>query len=172
MSPSASTPQKAITIHTDGACLGNPGPGGYGAVLEHEGTRKELSGGFRLTTNNRMELLAAIVALEALKEPCQVTLYSDSKYVVDAVEQGWARRWKANGWKRNKKEAAINPDLWDRLLQATEKHEVTFRWVRGHAGNVENERCDQLAVEAANGNDLETDSGYESSSTLGRVQVV
>lgn len=167
-----SSPQKTITIHTDGACLGNPGPGGYGAVLEYEGTRRELSGGFRLTTNNRMELLAAIKALEALKEPCRVTLYSDSQYVVDAVEKGWARRWQANDWKRNKKEAAINPDLWERLLQLTEKHEVTFRWVRGHAGNVENERCDRLAVEAANGRDLEVDSVYESSTTYGRVQMV
>ena len=167
-----SSPQKTITIHTDGACLGNPGPGGYGAVLEYEGTRRELSGGFRLTTNNRMELLAAIKALEALKEPCQVTLYSDSQYVVDAVEKGWARRWQANDWKRNKKEAAINPDLWERLLQLTEKHAVTFRWVRGHAGNVENERCDRLAVEAANGRDLEVDSVYESSTTYGRVQMV
>ncbi|MYA50931.1 MAG: ribonuclease HI [Chloroflexi bacterium] len=167
-----SSPQKTITIHTDGACLGNPGPGGYGAVLDYQGTRRELSGGFRLTTNNRMELLAVIVALEALNEPCQVTVHSDSKYVVDAVEQGWARRWKANGWKRNKKEAAINPDLWERLLQLTEKHAVTFRWVRGHAGNIENERCDRLAVEAANGRDLEVDSVYESSTTYGRVQMV
>jgi len=167
-----SSPHKTITIHTDGACLGNPGPGGYGAVLEYEGARKELSGGFRLTTNNRMELLAAIKALEALKEPCRVTVYSDSQYVVDAVEKGWARRWQANDWMRNKKEAAINPDLWERLLQLTEKHAVTFRWVRGHAGNVENERCDRLAVEAANGHDLEADSVYESSTTYGRVQMV
>ena len=172
MTSSASTPRKSVTIHTDGACLGNPGPGGYGAVLEYEGTRKELSGGFRLTTNNRMELLAAILALETLKEPCSVTLHSDSKYVVDAIEQGWARRWQANDWMRNKKEAAINPDLWERLLQQTERHDVTFRWVRGHAGNVENERCDRLAVEAANGDDLETDSVYESSTSYGRVQMV
>ncbi|MCY4449962.1 MAG: ribonuclease HI [Chloroflexi bacterium] len=172
MSSSAGSPRKSITVHTDGACLGNPGPGGYGAVLEFEGTRKELSGGFRLTTNNRMELLAAILALETLKEPCKVTLHSDSKYVVDAIEQGWARRWQANDWMRNKKEAAINPDLWERLLQQTERHDVTFRWVRGHAGNVENERCDRLAVEAANGDDLETDSIYESSSAYGRVQMV
>ncbi len=172
MTSSASTPRKSVTIHTDGACLGNPGPGGYGAVLDYDGTRRELSGGFRLTTNNRMELLAAIKALEALKEPCRVTLHSDSKYVVDAVEQGWARRWQANDWMRNKKEAAINPDLWERLLQQTGRHDVTFRWVRGHAGNVENERCDRLAVEAANGDDLEADSIYESSSAYGRVQMV
>ena len=130
-------------------------------MLEYEGTRRELSGGFRLTTNNRMELLAVIVALEALKEPCRVTVYSDSQYVVDAVEKGWARRWKANGWKRNKKEHAINPDLWDRLINLTDKHAVTFRWVRGHAGNVENERCDQLAVEAANHSGLPSDEVYE-----------
>lgn len=167
-----SSPQKTITIHTDGACLGNPGPGGYGAVLDYEGTRRELSGGFRLTTNNRMELLAVITALEALKEPCRVTVYSDSQYVVDAVEKGWARRWKANGWKRNKKESAINPDLWDRLLQLTDKHAVTFRWVRGHAGNVENERCDRLAVEAANRSDLLPDDVYESTTASRQEQMV
>ena len=163
---------KSVTIHTDGACSGNPGPGGYGAVLDYQGTRKELSGGFRLTTNNRMELLAAIKALEALKVPCQVTLYSDSRYVVDAVEQGWARRWQANDWMRNKKEAAVNPDLWERLLQLTERHDVTFKWVQGHTGNVENERCDYLAVEAAKGHDLEVDSVYESSSMHGRVPLL
>ncbi len=171
MTSGASLAQKSVTVHTDGACLGNPGPGGYGAVLEYEGTRKELSGGFRLTTNNRMELLAVIAALEALKEPCRVTVYSDSQYVVDAVEKGWARRWKANGWKRNKKEAAINPDLWDRLLQLTDKHAVTFRWVRGHAGNVENERCDRLAVEAANRSDLPPDDVYESTTAPAAAQM-
>ncbi len=171
MTSNAGPAQKSVTVHTDGACLGNPGPGGYGAVLEYEGTRKELSGGFRLTTNNRMELLAVITALEALKEPCRVTVYSDSQYVVDAVEKGWARRWKANGWKRNKKEAAINPDLWGRLLQLTEKHAVTFRWVRGHAGNVENERCDRLAVEAANGSDLPPDDVYESTTAPATAQM-
>lgn len=172
MTSDAGPAQKSVTIHTDGACLGNPGPGGYGAVLEYEGTRRELSGGFRLTTNNRMELLAVITAVEALKESCRVTVYSDSQYVVDAVEKGWARRWKANGWKRNKKEAAINPDLWDRLLQLTEKHAVTFRWVRGHAGNVENERCDRLAVEAANGPDLPPDDVYESTTAPATAQMV
>lgn len=171
MPSDASRAQKSVTIHTDGACLGNPGPGGYGAVLDYQGTRKELSGGFRLTTNNRMELLAVITALEALKEPCRVTVYSDSQYVVDAVEKGWARRWKANGWKRNRKEAAINPDLWDRLLQLTEKHAVTFRWVRGHAGNVENERCDRLAVEAANRSDLPPDDVYESTAAPATAQM-
>ena len=171
MTSEAGLAQKSVTIHTDGACLGNPGPGGYGAVLDYEGTRRELSGGFRLTPNNRMELLAVIMALEALKEPCRVTVYSDSQYVVDAVEKGWARRWKANGWKRNKKEAAINPDLWDRLLRLTDKHAVTFRWVRGHAGNVENERCDRLAVEAANGSDLPPDDIYESTTAPATTQM-
>ncbi len=172
MTADASPAQKSVTIHTDGACLGNPGPGGYGAVLDYQGTRRELSGGFRLTTNNRMELLAVITALEALTEPCRVTVYSDSQYVVDAIEKGWARRWKANGWKRNKKEHAINPDLWDRLLQLTDKHAVTFRWVRGHAGNVENERCDRLAVEAANRSDLPPDDVYESTTAPAAAQTV
>ena len=149
---------QSVTIHTDGACIGNPGPGGYGAVLDYQGYRKELSGGFRLTTNNRMELLAAIKALEALNVPCQVTLYSDSRYVVDGAELGQVKRRQARGWKRK-----INPDLWEQLLQLTEQHDVTFKWVRGHAGNVQNERCDHLAVTAAAGHDLEVDSVYESS---------
>ena len=172
MTADASLAQKSVTIHTDGACLGNPGPGGYGAVLDYEGTRKELSGGFRLTTNNRMELLAVITALEALKEPCQVTVYSDSRYVVDAIEKGWAKRWRAKAWMRTKKEAAINPDLWNRLLQLTEQHDVTLEWVRGHAGNVANERCDQLAVEAASRRDLPPDDVYESTAARATVQMV
>jgi ribonuclease HI len=154
---------KNITIYTDGACLGNPGPGGYGVVLLYQGHRKELSGGFRLTTNNRMEILAGVVALEALREKCRVTLYSDSQYVVNAIEKGWAARWRANQWRRNKKDMALNPDLWERLMQCAEKHEIVFRWVRGHAGHPENERCDQLAVAAAGGKELAIDSGYENS---------
>ena len=150
-----------VTIYTDGACIGNPGPGGYGAVLIHGGARKELSDGFRLTTNNRMEMLAAIVGLAALKEPYEVTLYSDSRYVVDAMEKGWAERWRANGWRRNKKERAVNPDLWERLLDLTGKHNVAFKWVRGHAGNRENERADRLAAEAAKGARLAVDEVYE-----------
>lgn len=153
---------KHVVVYTDGACIGNPGPGGFGAILDYNGNRKELSGGFRQTTNNRMEIMAAIMALEALKEPCQVTLYSDSRYVVDAIGKGWAKRWRANGWKRNKRNLASSPDLWDRLLQLTEQHDVTFRWVRGHAGHPENERCDQLAVEAANRPGLPPDLAYES----------
>jgi len=134
-----------VIIYTDGACSGNPGPGGYGAVLLHKSHRKELSGGDPATTNNRMEMLAAIVALEALKEPCDVTLYSDSKYLVDAIQKGWAIRWRQNNWMRNKKDPALNPDLWERLLQLLQKHKVSFHWIKGHAGNPENERCDALA---------------------------
>lgn len=152
---------RKITIYTDGGCIGNPGPGGYGAVLLCDGHRKELSGGFRLTTNNRMETLAAIVALESLKTKCEVTLYSDSKYLVDAIMQGWAARWQTNGWHRNKKEKALNPDLWERLLELCKKHEIKFVWVKGHAGNIENERCDVLCKNAAYQVDLPVDKNYE-----------
>jgi ribonuclease HI len=153
---------KHVTIYTDGACLGNPGPGGYGAVLIYKGHRKEFSGGFRLTTNNRMEILAAVAALEALQQKCDVTLYSDSQYLVNAMQQGWAMRWRAHGWRRNKTGMALNPDLWARLLACAENHRVEFRWLRGHAGNPENERCDQLAMAATEGKNLATDLGYES----------
>ena len=153
-------PLPSVTIYTDGACLGNPGPGGYGAVLINGDKRRELSGGFRRTTNNRMELLAAIVGLEALKRRCQVSLYSDSQYLVNAIEQGWAVRWRANGWKRNKKERAVNPDLWTRLLDLLQEHAVKFRWVRGHSGHPENELADQLAVAAAKQSGLQGDEGY------------
>lgn len=152
---------KKVTIYTDGACSGNPGPGGYGAILQHGKNRKELSGGFRKTTNNRMELLAVIAGLEALKDPCDVTVFSDSRYIVDAVNKGWARRWKANGWRRNKKDRAVNPDLWERLLTLLDTHDTEFRWVKGHAGNPGNERADALAVAAANTEDLAVDQGYE-----------
>lgn len=155
---------KQVVIYTDGACLGNPGPGGYGAVLLYGGQRKELAGGFRLTTNNRMELMAAIVALRALKTKCSVKLHSDSQYVVQAIRQGWAARWQAQGWMRNKKEKAINPDLWAQLLELCREHEVEFIWVRGHAGNRENERCDELAVAAAQQAHLPADAGYEAAS--------
>jgi ribonuclease HI len=151
---------KKVVIYTDGACLGNPGPGGYGVVLLYNNTRKELSGGFRLTTNNRMEIFAAIAGLRALKTNCDVTIYSDSQYVVDAIMRGWASRWKANGWKRNKKEMAVNADLWEQLLSLCAQHQVKFVWVRGHAGNKENERCDELAVSAAREKGLPPDSGY------------
>ena len=152
-----------VDIYTDGSCMGNPGPGGYGLVLLYEDNRKELSGGYRKTTNNRMEILAAIRGLEAHKQSCQVTLYSDSQYVVNAMDRGWAHKWKTNGWMRNKRDRALNPDLWDILLTLCERHEVKFRWVRGHRGNPENERCDQLATEAARKPNLPPDEGYEAS---------
>lgn len=138
-----------VTIYTDGACSGNPGPGGYGVLLISGTNRKELSGGEAETTNNRMELTAVIVGLEALKRRCAVTLYSDSKYVVDMVEQGWMKRWRANGWKRSKTEAAKNPDLLERLWTLLQRHEVRFVWVKGHASNPMNNRCDELAVAAS-----------------------
>ena len=154
--------KKHILIYTDGACTGNPGPGGYGVVLIYGEHRRELSGGYRRTTNNRMELMGPIKGLEALNQSCLVTLYSDSQYVVEGIEKGWAKRWRGNGWMRNKREQAVNPDLWGRLLDLCETHEVEFRWVRGHSGDVENERCDRLAVQAAHQKDLTTDEGYES----------
>jgi len=136
---------KKITIYTDGACSGNPGPGGYGVVMVYGAHRRELSGGEPDTTNNRMEIMGVIKGLEALKESCEVDVYSDSRYVVDAIEKGWARRWHQNNWKRNKKEPALNADLWQVLLELLEKHKVVFHWVKGHAGHPENERCDELA---------------------------
>ena len=152
---------KKITIYTDGACSGNPGPGGFGTILRYSGHSKELSGGFRRTTNNRMELLAVIAGLEALRDPCKVTIFSDSRYIVDAVNKDWARRCRANGWRRNKKEKAVNPDLWARLLDLMDIHDTEFRWVKGHAGNVGNERADALAVAASNSDCLAVDEGYE-----------
>jgi len=136
---------KKVTIYTDGACSGNPGPGGYGAILLYDTYRKEISGGDLDTTNNRMEIMGAIAALEALKTTCGVEVYTDSRYLADAIEQGWVVRWKANGWRRNKRESALNVDLWERLLPLLEKHQVRFFWVKGHAGHPENERCDYLA---------------------------
>ena len=126
---------KTVTIYTDGACSGNPGPGGWGAILEYKGHEREMSGGEDNTTNNRMELTGVIRALQALKEPCQVELYSDSKYIIDAMNQGWAVRWKKNGWMRNKTDKALNPDLWEVLLQLCSYHQVSFNWVKGHASN-------------------------------------
>lgn len=152
---------KDVTIYTDGGCQGNPGPGGYGVVLRCGGHEKRLSGGFRQTTNNRMEIMGAIVALEALKVPCSVALHSDSKYLVDAMSLGWVERWKANGWRRNKKDKAVNVDLWERLLAACERHSVKFVWVRGHAGHQHNEICDVLAKQAAARTDLPVDEEYE-----------
>ena len=139
-------PMKTVTIYTDGACSGNPGPGGWGAILEFKGTEKELSGGEAQTTNNRMELMGVISALEALKEPCRVELYSDSKYVIDALTKGWAQNWQRNGWRKADKKPALNIDLWERLLSLCQRHEVICHWVKGHAENPKNNRCDQLAV--------------------------
>ena len=137
---------KQVTIYTDGACSGNPGPGGWGAILECGGASRELSGGEARTTNNRMELTAVISALRALNQPCRVDLYSDSKYVIDALEKGWVYGWKKNGWVKKDKKPALNPDLWEQLLQEFARHQVALHWVKGHAENPKNNRCDQLAV--------------------------
>lgn len=141
-----SIPQKKVSIFTDGACSGNPGPGGWGAILRYGTVERELSGGERETTNNRMELTAVIEALTALKESCDVTVYSDSKYVIDAVEKGWARGWRARGWIKADKKPALNVDLWQQLLELLEQHNVHFVWIKGHNEHPENERCDRLAV--------------------------
>ena len=137
---------KTVTIYTDGACSGNPGPGGWGAILEYMGHEKELSGGEKNTTNNRMELTAVIKALQALKEPCTVELYSDSKYVIDALEKGWAVSWRKRGWIKSDKKPALNPDLSEQLLSLTMRHKVTCHWVKGPAENPKNNRCDEMAV--------------------------
>ncbi len=138
---------KSVEIYTDGACSGNPGPGGWGAILRFGAHEKELSGGERETTNNRMELTAVIEGLSALKEPCLVTLTTDSKYVADGVTKGWAEGWRRNGWRKADKKPALNPDLWEKLLDLLEIHRVEINWVKGHAGHPENERCDRLAVD-------------------------
>lgn len=151
---------KTVDIYTDGACSGNPGKGGYGVVMLYGSARKELSEGFSRTTNNRMEVLAVITGLASLKESCNVNLYSDSKYVVNAIEQGWLEGWKKNGWKKSNKGAVLNVDLWKKLDEQLKRHNVKFIWVKGHAENVENERCDQLAREAALGINLSTDEEY------------
>jgi len=156
---------KHVTIYTDGACDPNPGgPGGYGIVLTFEKRQKEISGGFRSTTNNRMEIYAAIKGLESLKSACQVTLYSDSKYLVEAITEGWVRRWKENDWWRNKQERAVNVDLWEQLLNLCDIHKVEFKWVKGHGGNYFNEKCDQLSVASLKQEDLPADEGYENRS--------
>jgi len=139
---------KHVDLFTDGACSGNPGPGGYGTILRYNGNEKELSAGEESTTNNRMELTAVIVGLAALKETCDVTVYSDSKYVVDGIQKGWAQSWKRNGWRKADKKPALNADLWDKLLSLLDIHTVRFVWLKGHDGHPENERCDRLAVAA------------------------
>jgi len=153
--------KKEIVIYTDGACEPNPGAGGYGVVLLFEKRRKEVSGGFRLTTNNRMEIYAAIKGLELLKEPCKVTIYSDSQYLVSAMMEGWVEKWKKKNWWRTSKERVVNIDMWEKLTALCEIHEVTFIWVKGHAGNVENERCDQLSYAALRQKELPPDEGFE-----------
>ena len=137
---------KTVTIYTDGACSGNPGPGGWGAILQYGAHQKELSGGASHTTNNRMELTGVIEALSLLKEPCTVELYSDSKYVIDALTRGWAKGWRERGWVKSDKKPALNPDLWETLLDLCEIHTVRCHWVKGHAENPYNNRCDELAV--------------------------
>ena len=137
---------KTVTLYTDGACSGNPGPGGWGAILEYMGHEKELSGGEDSTTNNRMELTAVIRGLSCLKEPCIVELYSDSKYVIDGLQKGWAEGWKKRGWIKADKKPALNPDLWEKLLELTHIHQMRYHWVKGHAENPKNNRCDEMAV--------------------------
>lgn len=151
---------KKVVIYTDGCCLGNPGAGGYGVILRYNHHEKHFSGGFRLTTNNRMEIMAAIIGLSALKERCRVIIYSDSQYLVEAMTKGWVVRWKANHWWRNKDEQAMNFDLWERVLSLCEKHSVTFLWIKGHDGHPENEACDRLAKYAARQDGLPHDEGY------------
>lgn len=148
-----------VTIYTDGSCLGNPGPGGYGAVLLFGDNRRELSGGFTGTTNNRMELLAVITALESLTRSCEVDLYTDSQYIQKAITQGWLKNWIKNGWKTAAKKPVKNQDMWKRLMPLLDRHQVDFRWVKGHAGDPENERCDDLARSAASQRGLPRDEG-------------
>lgn len=154
---------KHVEIYTDGSSRGNPGPGGYGTVVKFGPHLRELAQGFQTTTNNRMEILAAIAGLEILKEPCKVTVYSDSRYLVDAQSKGWVEGWKARGWRKKDKSAVKNVDLWKRLEQAAEGHEIHWQWVKGHAGHEMNERCDLLATEAADGvrGGLIPDSGFK-----------
>jgi ribonuclease HI len=154
--------KKSVAIYTDGSCLGNPGPGGYGTILCYQQHRKELTGGFRLTTNNRMELLAAIVGLESLKTPCLVDLTTDSQYVRLGITQ-WLAGWKRNNWKTSQKKPVKNQDLWQRLDQACKPHQINWHWVKGHNGHPENERCDELAREAATAAPETVDSGFEAS---------
>lgn len=139
---------KTVTIYTDGACSGNPGPGGYGTILVYQGHEKELSAAEAQTTNNRMELMGAIAGLELLREPCEVTLVSDSRYLCESILQGWVFQWEKNGWKKSDKKPALNIDLWERMLRQLRRHQVQVQWVKGHAGHAYNERCDQLAVQA------------------------
>lgn len=150
-----------IEMYTDGACSGNPGAGGYGTILKYKDIEKELSGGFFHTTNNRMELIAVIKGLEALNQPCRITLYSDSQYLINALKKGWIKKWKANNWFLSKDKPVKNSDLWKRLLSLAEKHEITWVWIKGHGVNVYNKRCDKLAVEASRKEPLAVDENYK-----------
>lgn len=152
---------KNVEIYTDGACTGNPGKGGFGAVLIYNGNEKRISRGYRNTTNNRMELMAAVEALKLLKEKCNVTLYSDSKYLTDAINKKWLDSWQKNGWKKADKKSVLNTDLWIQLISLIEKHSVTFIWVKGHSGNAYNEICDSLAVDAYTNSAENIDEYYE-----------
>ena len=164
--PAQEVKKGEVIIYTDGGCLNNPGPGGYGAVLLHGGKRKELSGGFQRTTNNRMELTACIEGLKSLNYPCSVNIFSDSQYVVNGIKKGWAKRWKRKGWMRTATDPAENADLWAQLLDLCDIHKVDFSWVKGHAGNKENERCDRLANKAAlDKENLRRDTAFETGQT-------
>ncbi len=171
MADDAVNPLLEVEIFTDGACAGNPGPGGYGVVLKFGSHRKELSGAFKETTNNRMELFAAIVGLRALNRRCRVRLTTDSEYLANSVTEGWAERWRQNGWWRTVNQRAANHDLWALLLDLLEKHEVTVMWTRGHAGHPENERCDWLATQAIDRSDATIDEGYEQSKSPGPTSI-
>lgn len=154
---------KDVVVYTDGACKGNPGPGGYCAVLVYGEKRRNVTGGYRLTTNNRMEMMAAIAALETLRYPCRVTIWTDSKYLHDSIELGWAKRWRSKGWVTKDGKKAANPDLWERLLGLCDTHQVKFQWIKGHAGHEENELCDALSVAESQRTDLPEDEGYVAS---------
>jgi len=155
------TAEKTVEIYTDGACSGNPGPGGFAAVLLYKEHRREFSGGFRWTTNNRMELMSLIVALEALKSPVRLTIHTDSKYLMNPFQKRWIAKWKSNGWQTSAKEDVLNQDLWKRLDELLRPHQFAFKWIKGHADDVENNRCDALAVEATRKNATNADAAYE-----------
>lgn len=150
---------KKIAIYTDGSCLGNPGPGGYGVVMKYNSHTKELSKGYQLTTNNRMEMMAAVAALKSLKEPCEIHLTTDSQYLRQGINQ-WIHNWRKNGWRTSDRKPVKNVDLWQQLDQLSQKHKIHWHWVKGHSGHTENERCDELARTAAEGNKLAEDSGF------------
>ena len=158
---------KGLEIWTDGACVGNPGPGGYGVVFEYQGQKWEKAGGFQLTTNNRMEILGALVALEIIPEKCEAIIYSDSRYLVDSITKGWAKRWRSKSWNKKGNKKVPNADLWERMLQLCAQRKVEFRWLKGHNSNINNERCDQLAESAARKSNLPIDDGYEITKTGG-----